>query len=196
MKLKVVYAFFVLSLLIAAAQVQAEPREFKIDEEHFSVGFMVGHVGFKNQLGMFLEASGEFVWDEETNELHSGEVVIQSDSVFTNHDRRDRHVRSGDFLNARRHSEIRFEATDWEPSDNASGVLRGDLSMLGETHPVELDVTINRTDVYPFGHEEYTVGMSMRGVIQRSEWGMTYALEDDMVGDDVEVILEFEAIRQ
>jgi len=182
--------------LVAATHAQAEPREFKIDDEHFSVGFLVGHVGFQSQLGMFLEAGGQFVWDEDANELHSGEVVIQADSVFTNHDRRDRHVRSGDFLNARRHPEIRFEATAWEPADADSGILHGDLSLLGQTHPVALDVTINRRAEYPFGHEQYTVGMSARTVIQRSQWGMTYALDGDLVGDDVQLILEFEAILQ
>ncbi len=196
MKFKHLVGLLALSLLMAASQALAEPREFKIDEEHFSVGFLVGHIGFKYQLGMFLEASGEFVWDEDANDLHSGEVVIQADSVFTNHDRRDRHVRSGDFLNARRHPEIRFTATEWEPTDDDSGVLRGDLSLRGQTHPVALDVTINRRAEYPFGHEQYTVGMSMRTVIQRSQWGMTYALEGDLVGDDVQLILEFEAIAQ
>lgn len=183
-------------LLLAASPAQAEPRQFKIDQEHFSVGFLVGHIGFKQQLGMFLKASGEFVWDEVANELHSGEVLIQADSVFTNHERRDRHVRSGDFLNARRHPEIRFTATEWQPADADSGLLRGELSLRGQTHPVTLEVSINRRAEYPFGHQRYTVGMSMRGTIQRSQWGMTYALEDDLVGDEVQLILEFEAIAQ
>lgn len=182
--------------LLACTQALAEPREFKIDDEHFSVGFLVGHIGFKYQLGMFLEAGGQFVWDEDANELHSGEVVIKADSVFTNHDRRDRHVRSGDFLNTRRHPEIRFEATSWEPADADSGTLSGDLSLLGQSHPVALDVTINRRAEYPFGHEQYTVGMSLRATIQRSRWGMTYALDGDLVGDDVQLILEFEAVAQ
>ena len=196
MKLTHLATTLVATILLAGTQAVAEPREFKIDEEHFSVGFLVGHIGFKYQLGMFLEAGGQFVWDEDANELHSGEVMIQADSVFTNHDRRDRHVRSGDFLNARRHPEIRFEATAWEPADADSGVLRGDLTLRGQTHPVALDVTINRRADYPFGHEQYTVGMSARTTIERSQWGMSYALEDDLVGDEVQLILEFEAIAQ
>ncbi|TVS11073.1 MAG: YceI family protein [Wenzhouxiangella sp.] len=184
------------SALLGFSLAQAEPREFEIDPEHFSVGFLVSHIGYKQQLGMFREAEGHFVWDEDANELHSGEVVIQADSVFTNHDRRDRHLRSGDFLHARRHGAIRFEATHWEPREENSGTLRGELSLLGQTHPVDLDVTINRRAEYPFGHEEYTVGMSARTTIQRSQWGMSYALEDGLVGDDVELILEFEAIAR
>lgn len=193
--IKLAFAMTV-SSLFAASPALAEPREFRIHEDHFSVGFLVGHIGFKYQLGMFLEAGGRFLWDEQSNVLHSGEVIVQAESVFTNHDRRDRHVRSGDFLNARRHPEIRFTATEWEPDAADTGILRGELSLIGQTHPVELEVTINRRAHYPFGHQQYTVGMSMRATIRRSQWGMTYGLEGDLVGDEVQLILEFEAVAQ
>ena len=195
MKILVSSLMFALALTFSGPA-QAEPRAFEIDPDHFSVGFLVGHIGFKQQLGKFLTAEGRFEWDEDSNELHSGEVIVDASSVFTNHDDRDDHLRSSDFLHARRHGEIRFEATEWEPADDSSGVLRGGLNLRGQTHPVELEVRINRRAEYPFGHEQYTVGMSARTTIQRSQWGMTYALEDDLVADDVELILEFEAIAQ
>ncbi|MFP4207945.1 MAG: YceI family protein [Wenzhouxiangella sp.] len=183
-------------LLILAAPVQAEPREFVIDGEHFSIGFLINHVGYADQLGQFLEASGGFVWDEEANELHSGEVVVEAASVFTNHRARDRHLRSDDFLDARRHDQVRFQATRWAPDGADRGTLHGDLTLLGQTHPVALEVTINRRGVYPFGHERYTVGMSARTSLRRSQWGMDYALEDGLVGDEVRLMLEFEAIAE
>ncbi|MEE4637995.1 MAG: YceI family protein [Wenzhouxiangella sp.] len=184
------------SLIFLASSAWAEPREFVIDDEHFSIGFLINHVGYADQLGQFLEASGRFVWDEDANELHSGEVVVEAASVFTNHRERDRHLRSDDFLHAGRHGEIRFVATRWEPSEENRGTLHGDLTLLGQSHPVALEVTINRRDVYPFGHERYTVGMSARTTIRRSQWGMTYALEDGLVGDEVRMMLEFEAIAE
>ncbi len=174
----------------------AEPDEFVIDEEHFSVGFLADHVGYARQLGKFLEASGEFVWDEESNELHSGRVEVRADSVFTNHDDRDDHLRSDDFLDASNYPKVVFEATDWNPDDDNTGTLKGDLTLLGQSHPVELEVTINKREEYPFGHGEYTVGMSAITTLKRSEWGMDYALDDGLVGDEVEMILEFEALRQ
>jgi polyisoprenoid-binding protein YceI len=182
--------------LVSGGAAQAEPREFLIDEEHFSIGFFINHIGFADQLGQFLEGSGQFVWDETTNELHSGEVVVKASSVFTNHKARDRHLRSEDFLHTSEHDEVRFEATSWEPEGPNQGILHGDLTMLGQSHPVKLDVRINRRAEYPFGHERYTVGMSARTTLLRSQWGMTYALEDDLVGDEVRMMLEFEAIAQ
>ncbi len=174
----------------------ADPSEFKIDEEHFSIGFLVDHVGYARQLGKFLEARGEFTYDEETRELHSGRVEVDASSVFTNHDDRDDHLRSDDFLDADQYPKVVFEATEYQAESDNGGVLKGDLSLLGKTRPVELDVQLNKAAEYTFGHAEYTLGISATTTLKRSEWGMTYALDDGLVGDEVEMMFELEAIRQ
>ena len=185
-------------ILAMAVPANAEPAEFRIDEEHFSIGFLVEHIGYADTLGQFLEAEGSFVYDEAANELHEGRVVIRADSVFTNHERRDKHLRGDDFLGADNHETIRFVATEWQPGEDhpRRGTLKGDLTLLGETQPVSLDVTLNKSAEYPFGHGGYTLGISARTTIDRSEWGMTYGVERDLVGDEVELIFELEAIRQ
>lgn len=174
----------------------AEPRQFEIDSEHFSVAFRVAHIGYADQIGLFLEAGGRFVYDADTNELDSGEVTISADSVFTNHDRRDAHVRSDDFLDASRHETIRFVAREWQADGPGGGTLLGDLTLLGKTRPVELAVTLNKLADYPFGHRQPTLGVSATAMIKRSEWGMRYALEDDLVGDEVHLMFELEAIAE
>ncbi len=185
-------------ILASSMPALAEDARYRIDEDHFSIGFLVEHIGYADTLGQFLEAGGSFVYDEEANELREGEVLVQADSVFTNHDRRDDHLRDDDFLNADRYATIRFEATDWQPTDDdpRHGTLEGQLTLLGETRPVSLDVTLNKTAEYPFGHGKYTLGVSARTTIRRSEWGMTYGVERGLVGDEVELIFEFEAIRE
>ncbi|MGM0693393.1 MAG: YceI family protein [Pseudomonadota bacterium] len=182
--------------MLSTQTASAEPRTYEIDPEHFSIGFLTEHVGYADTLGMFLEGQGEFVYDEQTRQLHSGTVVIATDSVFTNHEERDNHLRSGDFLDASRHSRIVFEATGFEAHGDSEGTLEGELTLLGETHPVTLAVTLNKADAYPFGHEQHTLGLSARTTIARSDWGMTYGVDNGMVGDEVELILELEAIRQ
>ncbi len=183
------------SLFVASA-VNAEPQEFRIDPNHFSVGFLIEHVGYARQLGQFLDSEGEFVYDQDNRELISGEVRIAASSVFTNHDRRDRHLRSDDFLDASEYGTIRFSVTDFVAGEGEGGTIIGDLTLLGQTHPVELQATVNKSAVYPFGHERHTLGVSARTTIARSQWGMTYGLEGELVGDEVELIFEFEALRQ
>lgn len=174
----------------------AAPQTYEIDPEHFSIGFQVAHVGYAKTLGLFLKGSGQFVYDEETRQLSSGRVVVEADSVFTNHKKRDGHLRDRDFLQANRHPEIVFEATRYTPGADNKGKLEGTLTMLGQTHPVTLDITLNKAAPYPFGHRKHTLGASATTTLQRSQWGMTYAVKDGMVADDVHLTLEFEALRQ
>jgi polyisoprenoid-binding protein YceI len=138
--------------------------------------------------------------------------VNSPQSIFSNHKQRDDHLRSRDFLNARRNPVIVFEATDYTPDTTGAsseseangangeraetGVLTGDLTLLGNTHPVELDVTINKQARYPFGHRRETLGISARTMILRSLWGMDYGVADALVGDEVTLRFEFEALQQ
>lgn len=186
------------SLLLPASLLQAEPADWRIDSEHFSIAFEAEHAGYQQQLGMFLEGSGSFRYDPETRELFSGRVEVQAESVFSNHNARDDHLRGRDFLNVSRHPLIVFEATDYTPRDSGpeGGTLTGNLTLLGETHPVELELTINKQAEYPFGHRQETLGISAQTTIMRSRCGMDYAVANNLVGDAVRLRFEFEAIRQ
>src|ERR671925_2098249 len=170
--------------LLTAAPLFAEPATFRIDPEHFSIVFRSEHMGYEKLMGMFTKASGEFVYDDQTRKLGSGAVEVQAASVFTNHEGRDDHVRSADFLHAEKYPVIRFTARSYEPGDKNEGTLRGDLTLLGETHPVEIEVRVNKAAKYSFGHGKYTLGVSARARLKRSQWGMTYGLKPSMVGDE------------
>lgn len=198
------------SLLLNTVALRAEPADWVIDAEHFSIAFGVGHVGYQQQLGLFLTASGSFRYDPDTRQLDSGRVEVAADSLFTNHQRRDDHLRGRDFLDAGNHPLIVFEATGYHSdgpgesgADSSSpeamperGMLTGNLTLLGRTLPVTLDVTINRLARYPFGHRRETLGVSAQTTILRSEWGMDYGVADNLVGDAVALRFELEAIRQ
>ena len=185
--------------VLGAAPAWAEPRSYTIDPDHFAIGFQVDHLGYADVIGLFLKARGRFEYDEAARTLKSGRVVVAADSVFSNHDARDRHVRDSDFLDAKKHPEIVFEATAFEPGGERDGRLEGRLAgrltLLGQTHPVVLDVTLNKAATYPFGHRKHTLGISARTTIERSRWGMDYGVSRGMVGDAVELRFELEAMR-
>lgn len=182
--------------LMASPVAQAEPVNFKVDDEHFSMAFEIMHIGYAPVMGMFREVEGQFVYDEETRELSSGKLVFKSDSVFTNHKKRDNHLRDKDFLDASEYPDITFTVTGFETTGENTGKVTGDLTMLGKTNPVMLDVTLNKAAVYPFGHEKYTLGISANTTLKRSDWGMTYGLDPAMVGDEVTLRFGFEAYTE
>jgi polyisoprenoid-binding protein YceI len=59
-----------------------------------------------------------------------------------------------------------------------------------------LSATWNKSETYPIGGAAYVMGVSARGSLRRSAFGMNYAVENGWVGDDVEIIVEFEARRR
>ena len=183
-----------LALALAAPAARAAPQAFEIDPEHFSIGFQTSHVGYERLLGMFLEASGSFVYDAEAQTVSDVRVAVAADSVFTNHERRDRHVRSSDFLNAGEFAEIVFTGRRAEKTGDRTGLIHGELELLGVRRPVTVEVTLNKAAEYPFGHEKFTLGISARASLKRSDFGMTYALDGGLVGDTVDLIFEFEAL--
>jgi len=177
---------------------RAEPREFVIDPDHFGISFSVRHIGYADTLGLFLKASGSFVYDESTRTLQGGRVVVDTASVFSNHTKRDKHLRDEDFLDVEAHPEAVFEANGLTLDEDGKGTLKGRLTLLGQTRPVELDVRLNKAADYPFplGLARYTLGISASTTLRRSEWGMDYAVANGLVGDEVHMRFEIEANRE
>ncbi|MBT06989.1 MAG: hypothetical protein CMM32_08780 [Rhodospirillaceae bacterium] len=173
----------------------ATPYEYVIDPDHFSIGFLVDHIGYAKVLGMFREAEGSFTFDEETLELTEVLITIRADSIFTNHKKRDAHLRGSDFLNSREFPEIVFEGAGSKIQDQKHGSVAGTLTLLGKRLPMVLDVHWNKSGTYPFGHGKYTIGVSIRGSFNRSDYDMSYAVTNGWVGDEIELIIELEANR-
>jgi len=174
----------------------AAPEIYRIDQSHMSMAFLVTHVGFAKTLGLFRKAEGSFVFDPEVPQVADIQVTIDAESVFTNHEKRDEHLRGVDFLDVANHPEITFVGTEATQTGPRAGTVTGDLTIRGVTRPVILEVVWNKSGAYPFGDGHYAMGLSARTKIKRSDFGMTYAVAGGLVGDEVEIILEFEAIRQ
>jgi polyisoprenoid-binding protein YceI len=185
-----------LSLLLAlAAPATAEPARYELDPAHTTIAFLVEHIGFAKMLGQFLRATGGYTFDDETGELSDVRVVVATDSVSTHHEARDRHLTSGDFLDSAKHPEMTFAADGARRTGERTFVVTGELELLGKRAPLSLDATVNKNAPYPIGDRAEVMGVSARGMLSRSEFGMIYGVADDLVGDDVEILIEFEARR-
>ena len=165
-----------------------------LDPEHTSITFFVQHLGYADLAGMFLEFSGSFRFDEDARQLANLRIVVETASVFTNHERRDGHLRSADFLNVEEFPEMVFVGRSIEPTGERNARLTGELTLLGVTRPLTLEVRLNKAGRYPFLDEHYALGIDARGTLRRSEFGMTYG--GDWVGDEIRLVIGFEAIRQ
>jgi polyisoprenoid-binding protein YceI len=177
--------------LILSGPSQAASTELVVDPEHTSVVFLVDHLGYARLFGRFGVFEGTVLLDDEEVERSSIALSIRAESVDTGHERRDQHLRSPDFFNAVEFPEIRFRSTSVESTGEDSALVTGDLTLLGVTRAVVLEVTFNERKPHPLTGVD-TAGFSARTAIRRSEFGMRYAL--GAIGDEVELWLEIEAI--
>jgi polyisoprenoid-binding protein YceI len=179
----------------------AAPRDYQIDPEHASFGFLVSHIGYQNVLGMFREVAGSFRFDEEKQEISDVTVTVKTASVFTNHEKRDEHLRKEEFLWTDKYPEMTFTMTSAQKTGERIGKITGNLTLRGVTKSITLDITLNKVGEYPFGgglfaKPNYVAGISARGTFRRSEWGVLYGTDNGWVGDEVQLIIELEGIRQ
>jgi len=174
----------------------AEPARYEIDPAHTVVAFLVEHIGFARVLGSFADVEGSYTFDEATGALSDVLVTVVTGSVVSHDEDRDEHVKSGDFLDTRAHPEMTFRATGARRVGDREFELTGELTLLGVTRPLTLEATWNKSGDYPIGRNAYAMGVSARGVLQRADFGMDYAVANGWVGDEVEVIIEFEAQRR
>jgi polyisoprenoid-binding protein YceI len=184
-------------LILLPLTVWASEEEYIIDKSHFSIGFLVEHVGYAKTLGMFRDIDGSYIHDVKNKKINDINIVINTDSVFTNDEKRDEHLRSPDFLHVDKYPEMVFKATDIKINNNES-IINGNLTLLGITKPLILTGKINKIGKYPFGGiiKPYVMGISAKGTIKRSDHAMMYAIKDNLVGDEIDLIIEFEARRQ
>lgn len=173
----------------------AEMARYDLDPTHTALYFIIDHIGYAKTLGVFTDVTGSFFYDTDTQELRDVQVAIQATSVNTFNDARDGHVRNRDFLDVTTHPEITFVANSGTPNDASSGTVTGDLTILGQTLPVTLNVTLNKVGAYPFGHKKEVLGLSLDTSIRRSDFGMNYGVDNGLVGDEVTINIETEAIK-
>jgi polyisoprenoid-binding protein YceI len=171
---------------------------WNIDPSHSQVGFAVRHMMMSTVRGRFESFEGEIVGDEADAENSSVSVTIDASSISTNDPKRDEHLRSADFLDVETYPTITFQCTSVENIKDGKFVLKGDLTIHGVTRPISIKAEQTGRGVSPWGYE--VIGFEGQTTINRKEFGLTWnaALETGgvLVGEDVKITLDLEAIRQ
>jgi polyisoprenoid-binding protein YceI len=180
--------------LAAAGAAYAEPVTYRLDPAHTQVAFVVDRFGFNLVLGRFEDVSGELILDEANPANSSVRATIQVASVDTSNDTRDEHLRGARWFNAAQFPTIEFRSTAVRSTGERTAEVTGDLTMLGQTHPVTLNVTLNRIGGTPNAPDRRQAGFSATGSLTRSVWGSTTAAAPNMIGDAVSISIEALAV--
>ncbi|MHB8990177.1 MAG: YceI family protein [Chloroflexota bacterium] len=169
-----------------------------IDPAHSSVEFAVKHMVITTVRGRFARFEIDLDFDPNAPERSSVGARIDTASIDTRNADRDTHLLSPDFLDAERYPHITFESRRVEPLGDGRYRIVGDLTVRGATREVALDATFAGTGKSPWGQQ--VAGFSAETRINRKEFGLNWnvALETGgwLVGDEVRIYLEAEAIQQ
>lgn len=173
--------------LFAAGAAHAEPVTYTLDPAHTQVGFTIDRFGFNRVLGRFDQVSGEVVLDEANPANSSVHATIPLASLSSGDATRDQHLREERWLNAAAFPTMEFRSTSVRITGEHTAEVTGNLTLLGQTHPATLNVTLNSIGPNP-ANQRPTAGFSATGSLTRSTWGS--ATGQGRIGDDVQFTIE------
>ena len=171
---------------------------YQIDSAHSVAQFSVRHLMVSNVRGDFTKLSGSLAYDASNPANSSLEARVEVASINTRDEQRDAHLKSPDFFDAEKFPELTFRSKQ-VTKDGDGWQVKGDLTIHGVTREVTLAVEGPTPEVKdPWGG--YRIGATAETKIHRKDFGLTYnmALEAGgvVVGDDVKITIEIEAMRQ
>ena len=181
--------------------VAAPAGEYRLDKNHASLIFRVNHLGLANYTARFTSFDATLTLDPANLATTSLAATVSPGSVETDYpgDYRAGHsdrpytgwdddlARSPEFFNAGQFAEASFQSTGIDQTGPATARVTGDLTLLGQTHPLTLDVTLTGSAAqHPF-NQNGAVGFTAIGKFNRSQFGMTYLLQPLYVGDEVTI---------
>jgi polyisoprenoid-binding protein YceI len=169
------------------------------DAAHSDVGFNIKHWVINTVHGNFDKFDGSIVYDEKNIEKSSVNVTIDASSIDTRNSMRDGHLRKPEFFDVEKNPTLTFKSTKVEKgADGKSLTVTGDLTMRGVTKSVPLSVTI--TGTVEDGQGNVRMGFEASTKVNRTDFGIAWNMKNKtgtaMLGDDVDIVIAGEAIKQ
>lgn len=173
-------------------------NKWTIDTAHSEIQFKVKHLMITTVTGYFKKFDLQV--ETATDDFSTAskiEFTADIDSIDTNNQQRDTHLKSADFFNAEEHGQLRFVGTNYEAVGDEEK-LRGDLTIKGITRPITLKVEFGGMVVDPYGQTK--AGFTVAGRISRKEFGLTWNAVTEagsvVVSDEVKIHAEVQLVKQ
>ena len=170
---------------------------WKIDPTHSEVQFKVKHLVISTVTGSFGTFNGQIEADEEDFENAKATFTADIDSISTNNEDRDQHLKSDDFFNAEEYPQISFESKNFQKVGEGEYKVTGDLTIRDVTKEIELDVVHGGTVGDPYGQTK--AGFEVTGTINRKEFGLSWNAVTEagnvVVGDKIKLQLNVQFVQ-
>ena len=187
---------FALAAVFALASVgearAAEPQTWVLDPVHTQVIFFADHLGFSHGIGRLKIQQGWFQFDADDWSSARADVVIDMKSLDMGEHGWTAKVLGNSFLDADKFPTAHFIGKVFEKKTDTSGILHGELWLLGVHQDVDLEVHFNRLGGDPYAFKT-KAGFTATTTLDRFNFGMkTYR---EVVAGPVELRIEVEGVR-
>lgn len=166
------------------------PNDWAVDSGHSGCVFRVKHANASWFLGTFDKVGGKVTLDANAPEKGSVELTIETESIDSNDKQRDGHLMSPDFFNAKENPEITFKSTKIVAKGKDLQVT-GDLTMAGKKKSITIPVEYSGEGEFRGKRRGYMTTF----MIKRSDFGMTYGVKQNTLGDDVHLTVSLELVQ-
>ena len=171
--------------------------KWQLDPYQTQVEFSARHLGMMNVRGHFAEIRTTADIDPNHLEMSSVDATIQTASISTHNEARDRDLCSSKFLAVDEFPVMTFKSTSIEQSGEDQYTLTGDLTIKSNTHPVTLQVLkTGEVNGVATGHR---IGYSARAEINRKDFGLNFKIMLDgkfVVSDEIQIMIDGELVEQ
>ena len=172
--------------------------KWNLDPSHSEITFKVRHMMITNVTGSFQKFDAQVETVDENFDTAKIRFTADIDSITTNNEQRDGHLKSADFFDAGSHPQLVFESTSMERKGSDEYKLHGNLTLRGITKPVTLDVEYGGTIKDPWGLTR--AGFTIDGKINRKDFGLHWSAVTEagslVVSDDVKLHCTVEFTKQ
>lgn len=188
----------ILKTLIPAAAVallwssasSAAPVNYTIEPSHTYPSFEAPHMGISIWRGKFNKTSGSVVLDNAAK-TGSVDILIDATSVDFGHDKMNEHAKEADFFNVAKYPTVTYKGKIVY-KDSKPDAVDGQLTLLGVTKPVKLEIESFKCIPHPFFKKE-VCGADVEGEFNRGDFGMTKAADGEL--GKVKLRIQVEALK-
>lgn len=172
---------------------------WKVDPHHSKVNFSVSHLVISEVDGTFNTFDGEFVAKNDDFSNSNISFEIDANSIDTDNEKRDGHLKSEDFFYTEKYSKISFKSTSFKKKDKNKYQLKGNLTMRGVTKPVTLKVTHGGI-IANDGYGNTKAGFKIEGTLNRVDFGVAWNGKTEhgemVVGEKIDFTAKLELVKQ
>jgi polyisoprenoid-binding protein YceI len=181
-------------MAISFAFKTTDSTTWSLDKAHAKLGFTITHLMVSDVEGWFKTFDAKVTASKEDFSDAVAEMTADVNSINTDNEQRDKHLKSPDFFDVAKYPTITFKSKTFKKVSDKNFKVTGDLTMHGITKTIELDA-LYRTGANPMNKQTIT-GFKITGTIKRSDFGIGTSMASNLLGEEVTIVANTEFVKK